>query len=166
MHASTTTERVRPGHRSCARLLPVSSGASENLKIQNMFPRLSLSMILITRAPGLPPPPSAPQTVLSFPSPIHPSPQVISGLHWCSFRSLTLYPGSPTSPAAAWIQVRIRRLHLPPVLIPCQNVASPSPSPFLSETVYYEEPQPHLPTSAEFSSLLWVSFNLSCAGKH
>ncbi|KAJ3563309.1 hypothetical protein NP233_g9022 [Leucocoprinus birnbaumii] len=60
-----------------------------------------------------------------------------------SFLSVSHSPfpsGSPTSPAAAWIQ----------------NVPSPSPSPFLSETVYYEEPQPssHLPISVEFSTLL------------
>lgn len=58
-----------------------------------------------------------------------------------SFLSVSHSPfpsGSPTSPAVAWIQ----------------NVPSPSPTPFLSETLYYEEPQSsHLPISVEFSTL-------------
>ncbi|KXN90636.1 hypothetical protein AN958_03876 [Leucoagaricus sp. SymC.cos] len=70
-----------------------------------------------------------------------------------SFLSVSHSPfpsGSPTSPAAAWIQVRFHHSYSPSVL----NVPSPSPSPFLSETVYYEEPRSHLPISVEFSTLL------------
>jgi hypothetical protein len=72
----------------------------------------------------------------------------------CCVSRSHLFLGSPTSPPVAWIQVRSCDAWSVLVLIACQNVPSPSPSPFLSDTIYYEEPQSHLPISVEFGTLL------------
>ncbi|XP_006461060.1 hypothetical protein AGABI2DRAFT_192596 [Agaricus bisporus var. bisporus H97] len=63
--------------------------------------------------------------------------------------------GSPSSPAAAWTRVCLSSnsdLHLPSLIV-CQNVPSPSPTPFLSE-MFFEEPRSYLHMSPDLGSIL------------
>lgn len=68
---------------------------------------------------------------------------------------LTSLLGSPSSPAAAWTRVCLSSnsdLHLPSLIV-CQNVPSPSPTPFLSE-MFFEEPRSYLHMSPDLGSIL------------
>jgi len=149
-----TMAKVKLEPRSCARPSHASNAVSESSKIQNTsLLALHYTIPIAIRAPVRPLPLPDRRTVASFHSPTRLSPQVVLSLPlFFLLSSLSRLPyitccrlDSGTLSSSYLIVIPIWR----------QNVPSPSPTPFLSETVYYEEPQSsHLPISVEFGTLL------------